>query len=691
MSDLLFEIGSEEIPAGYINPALKAMSHILSKKLTDSRISFGEIKTMGTPRRLCIYIKDVAEKQESITKQETGPPKKVGFDENGSPKIPAQKFAEKFKVPIESIFIRETPKGEYLCVTISEKGIETKTLLKTILPEMITAIPFPKTMKWADFSKTFARPVQSLMALFDNEIIPFTWENIQSDRLTSGHFFMNPEKISFSNPVDYLPKLKKANVIVDIAERRAMIEKQIESIAKEAGGKVLDDQRLVDIVTNLVEYPAAVLGKFDTKFLEVPREVLITAMREHQKYFAVVDEKNNLMPCFIAVNNTKAKDMDLVAKGHERVLLARLSDARFFFKGDSKDNLNEMVEKLNGVLFQAKLGTMHEKILRVQKLAEFLADELQDAELKEKTSKAAWLCKSDLVSQVVGEFPKLQGIMGRIYADLAGESSDIAQAIEEHYRPVYSGGKLPENSVGAILAIADKLDTICGCFGVGQKPTGAADPYALRRQAIGIVQIMLDRNYGISLSKMIEKSLELFGSKLTANKKETAEDISIFFKNRITNMLIDDNFSKDVAASVLSVSVDHIPNIRNRAKALQQLKTAPDFEPLAVAFKRAGNIIKKAGDFERVEVNPDLFEDDCEKNLFEAFEKIEQKVKEHLQDSHFNEALLEIASLRSPVDNFFDGVMVMAEDKNLRKNRLALLTKIAALFEKFADFSKISD
>ena len=454
----------------------------------------------------------------------------------------------------------------------------------------------------------------------------------------------------------------------------------------------------MDIVNNLVEYPVPVAGKFDEAFLEVPDEVLINAMREHQKYFAVVDNDNKLMPNFIAVNNTVARDLALTAKGHERVLRARLADAQFFYQGDLEITDDDRVEKLKRVLFQAKLGTMYEKIERVAKIAENLADlvayppapDTKDADLKTQVSRAARLSKADLVSQVVGEFPKLQGVMGRVYATVAGELPMVAAAIEEHYRPVYSGAPLPETPVGAILSIADKIDSICGCFSAGLIPTGASDPYALRRQGIGIVQILKDKGFSFSLRDLIQDSVTQFGGKSDQERSDLIEHVYGFLQNRISHLLAEDGYSKDTVAAVLNVSCDNIPQTWSRVGALEKLKAKPDFEPLAVAFKRVVNIIKKADDFQATAVDQKLFQHESEPALLAAYEAVKMKVEDHLQKDLFDRALVEIASLRDAVDAFFDGVMVMTDDMAVRRNRLALLGHIAALFGGFADFSKLS-
>ena len=695
MDTLLLEIGTEEIPAGYILPALEALSATLSQKLTDARIQHGKSQIYGTPRRLAVEIENVAPKQTSVKSEVIGPPAKIGFDENGKPTMAAKKFAEKVGVSVRKLTVKETPKGPYLSAEKSERGVASRNILKEILPKAILTTPFPKKMRWADLDIEFARPIHTILALLGKSVISFKLGNLKSGRYTCGHSFMAPAKIKVNSPEEYLVKLRAARVLADMQERKKILEDRITTVANELGGRILPDPELVDINNNLVEFPIPVAGRFDTEFLEVPDEVLINAMREHQKYFAVVNNNNSLMPCFIAVNNTAARDLALSATGHERVIRARLADAQFFYRGDLDITNDERVEKLKKVLFQAELGTVYEKSERVAKIAEWLAasvdpdlyPEAKDTDLKAQVKRAAMLSKADLVSQVVGEFPKLQGVMGRIYADVAGEPSVVATAVEEHYRPTRSGGSLPTTLVGAILSIADKIDTICGCFSIGLIPTGASDPYALRRQGIGILQIMYAEGFTFSLSEMIEESLKAF----TPDDPQAVKgQVYTFLQNRMTNIFVDHGLSKDTVAAVVAVSSDIIPDTWSRADALEKLKSAPDFEPLAVAFKRVVNIIKKADDSQVGEVDQSKFEHESEPALLAAYESVKSRIEEDLGKGLFNEALVKISSLRDPVDAFFEGVMVMADDMNVRRNRLALLGQIAALFGKFADFSRLS-
>jgi glycyl-tRNA synthetase beta chain len=702
MNNFLLEIGTEEIPAGYIEPALTALCATLQKKMTAARIEYGQARIFGTPRRLAIIIESVAGKQKPLKTELAGPPQKIGFDEHGSPTMAAIKFAEKAGVSVEKLMIKETEKGKYLFAKKTERGLATRKVLADILPAAILSTPFPKTMRWADLNIAFARPIHSIVALLGSQVIQFKLGNIISGRNSRGHYFLNPKKLKISSADVYLSTLRHANVFADIAERKKMVRQEVAKAAKDAGGHILADEELLDIVNNLVELPVAVAGRFDEAFLELPDEVLITAMREHQKYFAIVDQSEKLRPYFVAVNNTAARDINLVAKGHERVIRARLADAQFFYRSDLDISNDDRIDMLKRVLFQAELGTMYEKTERMARIAEFLVEQLNKDigneefvdELKSQIPRSAKLCKADLVSQVVVEFPKLQGIMGRLYATVFGEPPTVAAAIEEHYRPVHSGAALPETMLGAILSIADKIDTICGCFHIGLTPTGASDPYALRRQGLGIIQIINDKGFSLSINALIRRSLELYMGKNTSKINELTENVYTFLRNRISHMLSEDGYSKDVIAAVVNVTVDQVPHVWLRVEALQQLKIMPDFDSLAIAFKRVVNLIKKSDlaqtDLKSKAIDLKLFEHDSESALYEAYKHAVSKIFTSIDQELFSQALLEIAALRAPVDDFFNDVMVMTEDIDLRQNRLCLLGKIAELFEDIADFSKIS-
>ncbi len=691
MNTLLIEIGCEEIPAGYIIPALNAFKDNILLALDKNRIEHGEAHIFGTPRRLALMIDSVGDMQATNTSTITGPPEKVGFDENGKPTLAAEKFASKAGIDVQDIRVEDTPKGRYLTAVIEEKCESAVLILESILPKEILGIPFPKSMRWGDLSISFARPVISLVGLLGSKILEFKVGNIKSSSYIFGHPFMSPGKYKVTSAEKYIEVAEAAGVIPDMEKRKEELVKAIKSCAKEHHAKILEDEELVNTVTNLVETPFPVVGTFDEQFLEVPDEVLITAMREHQKYFALVNEKGRLLPQFIAVNNTRAKDMKLVTKGHEKVLRARLSDAKFFYQTDLQSSLDEFAEKLKTVTFHEKLGTVYEKTLRIGKLAEHLAGISSYNEkdlLAQDVIRAASLCKADLVSHVVIEFTNLQGIIGRAYALKAGEKKEIAHAIEQHYRPVHSGGKLPENPCAALLAIADKLDTICGCFSVDLIPTGGADPYALRRQGIGIIQIMIEENLVFSLLSVIEKGLEPFLGD-PGQKQETALKVKEFLQNRMINILTDMGFSKEAVNSALWASFDNIPDVVARVKALDALRKEPDFEPLSITFKRVENIIKKSDVTAGMPVDTVLFQDPTEGALHAAVNDVRQKTETLIKAGNYEKALTAIAALRPAVDAFFVGVMVMAEDERVRNNRIALLSSVSGLFKDIADFSMI--
>jgi glycyl-tRNA synthetase beta chain len=691
MATLLLEINAEEIPAGYIQPALDGLAHDLLSALAKARINHGPHRLFGTPRRLAIEIKDVADRQQPLKTEVVGPPRSVGFDTNGKATVAAEKFAQKVGLPLAKLKVKSTDKGEYLCGTKTERGLATSSVLKTVLPQAIKAIQFPKTMRWADLSLSFARPIHSIVALLGAKIVSFQMENLKSGRYSFGHPFMNPGKVKLTDADSYVATLEAVNVFVDLAKRRQMVIDEVNRAAASVSGEILPDEELIDIVTNLVEYPVAVIGRFEEEFLEVPDEVLITAMREHQKYFAIIDADKKLMPCFVAVNNTRTRDMQLVAEGHGKVIRARLKDAQFFYQADCKVLFDPWIERLNGVLFQAQLGTMHAKVDRVQQLAADIAaaSGCDDGATRDAVQ-AARLCKADLVSQVVVEFPKLQGVMGRVYAKVAGENDAVAMAVEEHYRPTRSGGALPQSLTGAIVSIADKIDSICGCFCVGLVPTGAADPYALRRQGIGILQIILERRLDLALRPLIARSLQLYKDKASQSLAETEDQILAFLINRLSHMLVEQGLSKDVIAAVLVGEDDRILRLLQRVQALEKLKREPDFEPLATGFKRVVNIIKKSTLPSQQQIDSGLFEDESETALLKAFNAAESEVDRHIEASEFERALLAIAAMRPAVDAFFDGVLVNCDDVQVRNNRLNLLRKISTLFSRLADFSKIT-
>jgi glycyl-tRNA synthetase beta chain len=683
--ELFLEIGTEEIPAAFLPKAMADLDALIRKEFEHARVSHGEVKTLGTPRRIALLVRELDEQQPDAEVTSLGPAKKVAYDADGKPTKAAEGFARGQGVDVRDLSVASTEKGEYVAVTKRIVGRPTADLLTEILPRVIGAIPFRKSMRWGDLDVRFARPMHWIVALFDGVVAPFSFGSINSGSASRGHRFMADVSFPVRDFAHYLDECERHFVIPDPEKRKEIIRREVEQAARAAGGRVLPDEGLLEQVTFLVEYPSVVCGSFDRDFLQVPKEVLITSMREHQRYFSLVDEDGRLLPNFITVNNTLADDPAVVRRGNERVLRARLSDARFFFEEDKKVSLADRVEDLKGVVYQAKLGTSYEKMERFRTLAEGLASRLCP-DVAGRVSRAAYLCKADLVTGMVGEFPELQGVMGREYALLSGEEPDVARAIHEHYLPTQAGGDLPATDIGAFVSIADKLDTICGCFGVGLIPTGTADPYALRRSAIGIIAILLDRGYDLSLTELIDSSLGLLRHKLTRDESLVRGDVLDFFRARYVNLMAG-RYPSDVVEAVVAVSFDNLNEADARMAALAEFRERPDFEPLAVAFKRVCNIVKEGTD---IPVDAGLFQDDAERELSRAFDVVASAARGKIAKKDYLAALAEIAGLKSPVDAFFDGVMVMAEDERVRNNRLALLTGIARLFGVIADFSRIS-
>ncbi|HOX98042.1 MAG TPA: glycine--tRNA ligase subunit beta [Smithella sp.] len=684
-NELLFEIGTEEIPAGFLSKAVVDMEEIIRKSFTDKRIAFDGIKCLATPRRLVLYIADLSAKQEDQTVEKLGPAKKAAFDENGQPTKAAIGFARGQGVDVSQLETITTEKGEYLGARKTIAGQPTKDLLPDILKDFMLAIPFRKSMRWADCTLRFARPIHWILALYSGEVIPLKIEDIESGNTSCGHRFMSPAPFAVTGFEDYLNKARENFVIADPAERRKLILEEAEKSAAEVGGKLFYTDDLLETVSFIVEYPVIVRGGYEEDYLKIPKDVLTTTMISHQKYFPVVNEAGKLLPYFIAVSNTKPRDISVVAKGNERVLRARLADASFFFEEDKKVPLEDRVESLKKVVFHTLLGTSHKKVARFRKLAIKIASKVKPS-AKKNVDRAALLAKADLESLMVGEFSELQGIMGREYALIAGEKPEIANAIYEHYLPIVAGGDLPQSDEGAIVGLADKMDTIAGFFGVGMPPTGTADPYALRRQALGIINIILSREYPLSLNFLIDESLALLKDVLKKPAEGIKKDILEFFKGRLQNQLIAQGYAYDTVDAVLSANIDELVEVIEKVKALEEFRKHPDFEPVSIAFKRVDNILK---DFKGGQFDVNLLVHDAEINLFSYFDNIKPRVEKGIAEKDFAAALNKLAALRPHVDNFFDNVMVMDKDEKVRFNRQSLLAEISALFHKIADFSKI--
>ncbi len=684
--EIFLEIGTEEIPAGFLPKAMADMERMIRKELDDARLTFGEVRTFATPRRLALAVADVEEDQPTLRTEAMGPAKHIAYDAEGKPTKAALGFARGQGVDVADLKLVKTDKGEYLFVEKEVPGRPTAELLTEILPRLVAGITFKKSMRWKDLDVRFARPMHWIVALYGGAVVPFVHGNLSSGDTSRGHRFMAPQGFSVSSCADWLAKCKQHCVTADQSERKATIRAQVEATALEAGGRAGLDEGLLEEVSFLVEDPTPLCGTFEEKYLQLPRELLVTSMRSHQRYFTVEDAQGKLLNKFITVSNTRPEDPTVVIKGNQKVIRARLSDAMFFWEEDQKVRLESHLEDLKNVIYQAKLGTSFEKVERFTQIACSLAERFEPTAVA-LTERAAKLAKCDLETKMVYEFPELQGIMGREYSRIEGEDPRVSTAIFEHYLPTEAGGTLPSDNLGAFVSLADKIDTICGCFGVGLVPTGSADPYALRRSAIGILNIILERGYAVSIPELVAQSLALLGAKLTRPQAEVQADVVEFIRLRLVNMLTARGFAGDVVEAVLSARFDVPQDALARIEALAALKGAADFEPLAVAFKRAGNIIKGGVD---VPVEKALFEADCERQLAAALERVRKVVAGQVARADYAAALQEIASLRPAVDAFFDGVMVMAEDDKIRTNRLALLTQLAGLFADIADFSRIA-
>ncbi len=683
--ELLLEIGTEEIPARFTPKALEDLADLVKRELEALEVDFGEIRNLGTPRRLALWVSEVADFQKDRIERKLGPPRDLAFDEHGNPTKPAEGFAKAQGVRVEDLETITTEKGDYLSFVKRKPGEKTALVLRESIPKVITSLSFMKSMRWGKSSLRFVRPIHWILALFDGHVIPFELEDIRSGNVTYGHRFMNPGSFSVKGPEDYLKKLRKASVIVDPGERRTMIEKKIHGAARKASGKIRENRELLDEVTYLVEYPVVILGGFENEFLSLPKEVVVHAMEDHQRYFPVVNAKGDLIPHFVCVCNTRAVDMDVVKRGNERVLRARLSDARFFFNEDTKVPLEQKVNELKNVVFQTKLGTSFEKVMRFRALSRFLAERLKP-DVEEAVDRAAFLCKADLVTGMVGEFPGLQGAIGREYALLSGETREVANAIHEHYLPAFAEDRLPSSPIGDFISMADKIDTVVGCFSVGLVPTGAGDPFALRRQALGILNILVEKRYSISLRELIGESLGLLKEKSELPSGEVEDSVLEFFKQRFLSLLITRGIPHDVLEAVLEVGFDDVVDCHSRIGALAAAKERKEFAALVVAFKRVVNISRGSP---RGEVVSSLFKEDAEERLHKAFLAVKGRLDNYLEAKDYQQALVELTTLKEPVDRFFDNVLVMDKETKIKENRLNLLGQIADLFSRIADFSKI--
>lgn len=678
--DLLFEIGTEEIPAHVMPGTLAQLKEHAEQAFKENRIAFDAIRTLGTPRRTALLVKGLAEKQEDVTSENRGPSVKIAFDADGKPTKAAQGFARGQHVAPEDLVVKDG----YVYAEVHEEGQPTAKLLETLLPELVCGLSFPNNMRWGDLDFKFIRPIRWFVALYDKDVIPFELANVKSGRTSRGHRFLSQGDFTIDSAADYETACEENFIIVDQDKRKAMIREQIEEVAKENGGQAEITDDLLEEVLYLVEYPTALCGKFEEKYLQLPPEAVITPMRDHQRYFPVKDAAGKLLPLFITVRNGGREYLETVQHGNERVLRARLADAQFFFDEDRKKSLEEHRDKLKTVVFQQGLGTMYEKTERLAALADFIADELHaDEKAHKHAHRAALLSKADLVTGMVTEFTELQGIMGREYARLDGECEKVAIAIDEHYKPRFAGDSQPATTAGRIVSTADKIDTIVGTFSLGKIPTGSQDPFALRRQALGLVNMMIEAKYHLSLSALVNKSMDLYGITDEAARGKMQQDVADFMRLRLKNVL--ESIRYDVLDAVLG-DVDDLYAVAQRAAAVEAFVAGKDAEKDIQAFVRVGNLAKKAG---QAAVDAALFQNEEERALYAVYEEADKAAAEKLQAEDYAGALEAFTQLSQPIDAFFDGVMVMDKDENIRDNRLGLLKSIDTLVKRVADFSKI--
>jgi glycyl-tRNA synthetase beta chain len=684
--NLLFEIGLEELPAHVVVPSMNQLKEKTGKFLKENRLDFEEIKAFSTPRRLAIHVSSLAEKQEDVEEEVKGPAKKIALDAEGNWSKAAQGFVRGQGLTTEDITFKELKGVEYVYVTKHTAG-KTATEVLTGLKEVITSLTFPVTMHWNKYEFEYIRPIRWLVALLGDEVIPFEILNVSTGRISRGHRFLGHE-VTFKHADDYLENLKEQFVLADSKEREALVVKQIEQIASENNWQIDLDEDLLDEVNNLVEYPTAFVGNFDEKYLAVPDEVLVTSMKEHQRYFDVRNAAGDLLPHFVSVRNGNSDKIENVIKGNEKVLIARLEDAEFFYSEDQKLTIDQCVDKLKNVTFHEKIGSIYEKMQRVGVEAQIIGENvgLTTEELAD-LQRASEIYKFDLVTNMVGEFPELQGIMGEKYALLQGEKPAVAQAIREHYLPISSEGELPISSVGAVLAIADKLDSVLSFFAVGMRPSGSNDPYALRRQSYGIVRIIADKEWKFpfaGLLRMIEAKVNadqtLYGVELTDADKQVLD----FMYARLRQYFLTQNIRHDVIDAVINAEEEDIHRLFETAEMLKSHLNDEDFKPSIEALTRVINLAKKA-QAEEIAINPALFENEAETALYNAVIELKARFEHQTVEQNYGS----LVALRPLIEAYFEQTMVMVDDEAVRNNRLLQLRQIAEMAQTIASLDSL--
>ncbi len=690
MKPLLFELGVEELPPSYVRPAFKELKQKFEDFFKKNRIEYSGIKAFGTPRRIAILVENVAEKQEEWEKEMVGPPVRVAYDAAGNPTKAAISFAQSAGVDIKDLKIVTNKKGEYVAAVVKEGGASTVELLKSEVPEIVKSLKFKKTMRWADAFR-FPRPIRWIVFIFGDDTVEIEIAGVKSGKVTRGQRLISPAEIEVQNPLEYEELMEKNFVIADFKKRREIVIGKINETAQKAGGKIIQDEELIDEVTNLVEYPEAVLGSFDEKYLELPDEVVITAMKQHQRYFSVVNSDGKLLPYFVAVINNRAEYEEFIRPGLERVLRARLEDAKFYYEEDLKESLDKRVEKLKGVVWREMNGrvvSMYEKVMRVKELALKLAE--GDPEVDKKViERGALLSKTDLTTEMIRdgkEFTKLEGKIGMEYAIALGEDERVAKVIFEHHLPRFSGDQLPTQKESAYVGLADRIDTIVGIFSAGYEVKGSQDPLGMRKLSYGLIDLILGLNVKLDLGEAIRTSMEIYGIEDETLLDRILNFIFTRFENYLEERL---GIRYDIVDAVIASGIRDLVNLKNRAVVLNELLTRePEvFDKVVIGQKRVANILKNAG--ELPSINPELFEKEEERTLYETAKSVEPMVIKALQKEEFREALNQLLLLKDPIDKFFDNVFVMTENESVRENRLALLKFVREIFSHYGDLSKI--
>jgi glycyl-tRNA synthetase beta chain len=686
--DFLLEIGLEELPARFVTTSVNQLKDKLKSWLVEERLEYEDIRTFATPRRLAILIEGLQESQPNIEEEAKGPAKKIAYDKEGNWTKAAQGFARGQGVTTEDLFFKEIKGVEYVHAKKFIQGQKTVDLLPKI-KEIITSLHFPKNMRWGSNDMRFARPIRWLVALFGKEVIPFSITSIKTGSTTYGHRFLG-EKIEITDPSEYAVSLLDEYVIANQEERKQAIRNQIESMTERNGWIIPIDEELLEEVNNLVEYPTALSGSFDEDFLTLPKEVLITSMKEHQRYFPVENNDGELLPYFITVRNGDQQHLDNVSKGNEKVLRARLSDAAFFYREDQKVNIDNALQRLEQIVYHEELGSIGDKVRRVRELVKAVGLTLfVDSSTANTADRIAEICKFDLVTQMVNEFPELQGRMGEVYAELAGENKEVAKGIYEHYQPRFAGDRSPTTLAGTIVSIAEKLDTIVTCFAIGLIPTGSQDPYALRRQAAGVVQMVNDHKLNVDLEVLIKSSLDVANRKQLLKREyvEIEKEIIEFFTLRVKALLQEQGIQYDIIDSVLNNKIGHIPTLIKKTQILTEKHDDPAFKKVVEALSRVTNIAKKA----TVEgtIDPPLFEKDEELALYTHYKEVKNTISEALSHGDVEQAYEILASSEPVINRYFDHIMVMAEDQKVRTNRLCLMRELSEVIRSFAHFQSI--